>query len=124
MYVFDGQKPIYLQLKAILEKAILDDVLKPDNVIPSVRAMAKDYQLNPMTIISAVDELVYSGILYTKRGIGIYVSANAKQKIMEQQLGSFKDSELILVIERAKSLGISKNDVEGIVNKVYGGKND
>ena len=124
MHEFNNQKPLYIQLIAIIEEAILNDVLKSDEAIPSIRVLAKDYRLNPLTVTNAIDNLVDGGILYKKRGIGMFVSDNAKNMIKEQQFDSFKTNELVSTIERAKLLGVSKQETESIVDKVYGGIND
>ena len=121
---FDNQRPLYLQLKEIIEEAILMDVLKPDEVVPSIRSLAKDYKLNPITVSNAIDVLVESGILYKKIGIGMFVCPEAKQKICSQQTDNFQNKELKIAIEKAKMLGIAKEAVTEIISNIYGGKND
>jgi DNA-binding transcriptional regulator YhcF (GntR family) len=121
MHEFNNDKPIYLQLKDIIEQAILTDKLKPDEAIPSIRVLAKDYQLNPITVTNTIDELVASGVLYKKRGIGMYVAENAKHTIKEQQAKSFKNKDLVSAVERARMLGISRKEIDKIINNIYGG---
>ena len=121
---FNNQRPLYLQLKEIIEEAILVDVLKPDEVIPSIRSLAKDYKLNPITVSNAIDVLVESDILYKKIGIGMFVCHEAKQKICSQQTDNFQNKELKMAIEKAKMLGIAKETVTEIISNIYGGKND
>jgi len=122
MHEFHNQKPLYLQLKDIIEGAILNDVLKPDEVIPSIRVLARDYVLNPLTVTNAIDELVDDGVLYKKRGIGMFVAENAKERIKELQCGDFMSIEVCSVIEKAKMLGIEKKEIEKILNNIYRGK--
>ena len=124
MYKFNNQRPLYMQLREIIEEAILNDVLKSDEAIPSIRVLSKDYQLNPITVTNAIDVLVDGGILYKKRGIGMFVSEDAKNKIKIQQFDGFKSNEMVVTLEKAKLLGISRQEIEAIVNKVYGGQND
>jgi len=111
-----------MQLKEVIELSILNDLLKPEEAVPSIRILAKDYQINPLTVTAAIDALVVDGILFTRRGIGTFVSSNAKMRIKEQQLENFKNSELIATLLKAKSLGMVLQEVENIVNNVYGGK--
>ena len=122
MHEFHNQKPLYLQLKELIEKLILDDVLKGDDVIPSIRTLSKDYQLNPLTVTNAINELVDDGVLYKKRGIGMFVSGNAKGRIKKLQLGNFKNNELTATIEKAKSLGMKAEEIDEIIKKLYGGQ--
>ena len=121
MHEFHNQKPLYLQLKDIIEGAILNDVLKSDEIIPSIRSLAKDYRLNPLTVANAIDELVDDGILYKKRGIGMFVAENAKERIKELQSSTYKNIELSTVIEKARLLGIEKKEIEKILNNIFGG---
>ena len=122
MYEFNNQKPLYLQLKEVIVEAILNDVLKSDTAVPSIRNLSKDYRLNPLTVTNAIDALVNDGILYKKRGIGMFVSEDAKQRIKEQQFESFKNNELVATIEKARLFGMLKMEIETIVNQIFGGK--
>jgi len=124
MHEFSNQRPLYIQLREIIEEAILNDVLKSDEAIPSIRVMSKDYHLNPITVTNAIDDLVEGGVLYKKRGIGMFVSGDAKNKIRSQQFDGFKSHEMVAALEKAKLLGISRQEIEAIVNRVYGGQND
>jgi len=119
MYEFSNQKPLYLQLKELIEEAILNEVLKAEEMIPSIRIMSRDYRINPLTVSNAVDTLVETGILYKKRGIGMFVSENGKQLLKEQQSDDFKNNELNSAISKAKLLGIEKNEVDNIVKNIY-----
>ena len=124
MHEFNNQKPLYLQLKNIIENSILNGALKPNDAVPSIRVLAKDYCLNPLTVGSAINELVDSGVLYKKRGIGIFVSENASEIIKRLLYADFKDTELVVVLEKAKLLGFKKSEITTIINTIYGGKND
>ena len=124
MHEFNNQKPIFLQLKEIIEKAILDDLVKPDEPIPSIRGLAHDYQLNPLTVNNAISELYSEGVIYKKRGIGMFVSVDAKEKIRNAQLGDFSSGELVNTIQKAKLLGMKKEEVDQVTQNIYGGNND
>ena len=124
MHEFNNQKPLYLQLKELIEKLILKEVLKPEEAIPSIRTLAKDFQLNPLTVTNAIYELVGDGILHVKRGIGTFVCENAKFMIQSQQLDNFKKNELFSTIEKGKSLGITEKEMKEIIKNIYGGKDE
>jgi len=111
-------------LREIVEETILKDILPPESPIPSIRLLSKDYQVNPITVSKAIDELVHSGVLYKKRGIGMFVSEKAKEKIRELQYESYKNGLLIPLIEKAKMLGYTKKEITEILNDIYGGNND
>jgi DNA-binding transcriptional regulator YhcF (GntR family) len=124
MLEFTNQKPIYLQLKSIIEDSILNGKLKPDEAVPSIRVLARDYQLNPITVSNAITELLDSGILYKKRGIGIFVSLTAKELIREKLYSDFLVNDLSSLVEKAKLLGFSENEVLEIVKKIFGGTDE
>ena len=119
MHEFSNQKPLYIQLKEIIELSILNGLLKSEEAVPSIRILSKDYQLNPLTVSSAIDSLVNDGILYKKRGIGMFVSPDAKEKIQKQQIGYFRTNELISTIKKARSLGMVIDEIEEIITDIF-----
>lgn len=124
MKMFNDDVPIYLQLRRHIEDLILDRVLSEEDSIPSLRVMAKDYRLNPITISNALSALVDEDILYKKRGLGIYVSQGARRKIIEARRGSFEEEELKPALKRARQLEIQQNDLIELIEEVYGGDHD
>jgi len=81
--------------------------------------MAQEYKLNPNTISRAVTELVNDGILYKKRGIGLFVNVGIKDKLKREMIVHFKTIEFSRCINRANKLGIKKNVIIGEVEKIY-----
>jgi DNA-binding transcriptional regulator YhcF (GntR family) len=120
MKVFKDDSPIYLQLRAYIEEAILTQALKENESLPSLRVMAKEYNLNPITISNAINMLEDEGILFKKRGIGIFVQENARSIIISKKGSEFLKEELALGIKKAKLLEIPKKNVVNLVNEIYG----
>src|SRR6266853_4919778 len=77
----DGQ-PIYRQLRERVVAMILDGVLKEGDPLPSVRTVAADYRLNPLTVLKAYQELVDEEIVETRRGLGMFVKAGARNLLL------------------------------------------
>ncbi|MDD4156134.1 MAG: GntR family transcriptional regulator [Candidatus Cloacimonetes bacterium] len=121
MNVFNNTKPLYLQLREKIEEAILDDVLKEEEAVPSIRNLSKIYEINPITVSNALSELVDSQILFKKRGIGIFVNKNAGQLIKKHRLEDFISNELKPALERAKLLDIDRDSLLNLINETYGG---
>ena len=121
---FNEGIPIYLQIKEEIENAIVTSSLKEEETIPSIRVLAQQYRLNPQTISNAVSELLNEGILYKKRGIGMFVEKGAQKKLKKKKDNEFRNSDLKKLILKSKSLGITKTELMNILDSIYeeGGK--
>lgn len=121
---FNEGIPIYLQIKEEIENAIVTSSLKEEETIPSIRVLAQQYKLNPQTISNAVSELISEGILYKKRGIGMFVEKGALKKLKKKKDNEFRNSDLKKLIFKSKSLGITKTELMNILDSIYeeGGK--
>lgn len=106
---FNPNKSIYLQVYDNVCHKILIGELLPDERIPSVREYATEIGVNPNTIMRTYEKLTSDNIIYNKRGIGYFVSPNAKEEILEFQRNDFLTNELPGIIARMKILGISKD---------------
>src|SRR5574344_1715181 len=104
MNVFNNDTPIYIQIKEYIEAAILNGDLLENEPIPSLRQLAKDFTLNPITIANAINILENDDVLYKKRGIGVFVQKNAKKKIISKQRSEFLKTTLPQIIGKAKLL--------------------
>lgn len=105
------EKSIYIQIKEMIENDILRDILLEEERTPSTNELAKLYAINPATAGKGINLLVEEGILYKKRGIGMFVAAGAKQKIMEKRKKHFYDDYIRSLLAEAKSLGITKEEL-------------
>ena len=74
--------PIYRQLKERVIAMMLDGVLKPGDALPSVRQVAAEYQLNPITVSRAYQELADEALVEKRRGLGMYVTEEAAKKLL------------------------------------------
>lgn len=124
MKLFNDGSPIYLQLRKHIEERILSEILKAEDSIPSLRVMAQDYNLNPITIGNALSTLVEEGILYKKRGVGIFVSPGARQLIIQMRSQDFIVEKLKPTLRLAKQLELPKEQLIDFIETVYGGSND
>ncbi len=122
MKVFNTDTPIYLQLRRHIEERILSGHLKEDEAIPSIRNMARDYSINPLTVGNALGALMEEGILCKKRGVGIFVCPEARQKIIQMRRISFIEEELKPAIQMARQLELSKEAMQNLIMEVYGGE--
>ncbi|HZX29215.1 MAG TPA: GntR family transcriptional regulator [Telluria sp.] len=98
--------PIYLQLKDRVIGMMLDGVLKAGDALPSVRQVAAEYQLNPITVSRAYQELVDDQLVEKRRGIGMYVTEGASEKLLASERERFLREEWPALLERIRRLGL------------------
>ncbi|WP_027080341.1 GntR family transcriptional regulator [Luteimonas mephitis] len=110
--------PIYRQLKERVIAMMLDGVLKPGDALPSVRQVAAEYQLNPITVSRAYQELADEALVEKRRGLGMYVTEEASKKLLSNERDRFLKEEWPLVLERIARLGLSMED---LLKPAFGG---
>ncbi len=108
---FNSNKSIYLQICDAICEQILSGGLEPDGRIPSVREYGADIGVNPNTVMRSYEKLTNDGIIYNKRGIGYFISPDAKDIVLKSQRQDFLDNELPLIVKRMRLLGIDPKDV-------------
>lgn len=119
----DDSKPIYLQIKQMIEDSILDEAIKPEERIPSTNELAKFYKINPATARQGVNELVEEGIVVKRRGVGMFVSKEGREIILEKRKTEFYEHYIVpLKMEADKLLITEKQLVEMILEG--GGKRE
>ena len=101
-------KSIYLQISQMIETDILRGILLEEERVPSTNELAKLYTINPATAAKGVNLLVDEGILYKKRGIGMFVAAGATETIRNRRKQEFYQVRLAELLAEAQSLGITR----------------
>ena len=108
--------PIYRQLKDRIVGMLLDGVLKPGDALPSVRQIAAEFQLNPITVLRAYQELADETIVEKKRGIGMYVTDGAREKLIVSERERFLQEEWPQMLERIRRLGMNMEELLSAAN--------
>ncbi len=109
--ILTQEKSIYLQIAEMIKTDILRDILLEEERVPSTNELAKLYAINPATAAKGVNILVDEGVLYKKRGIGMFVSAGAKEAILSRRKNEFYDNYVKKLLEEAASIGLGKEEV-------------
>lgn len=122
--LLNQEKSIYLQIKEMIERDILRDILLEEERVPSTNELAKLYAINPATAAKGVNLLVDEGILYKKRGIGMFVAAGAKEEIRKKRREHFFEDYVKAMLAEAANLGISKEELIEMIAWNQGGKED
>jgi GntR family transcriptional regulator len=111
MQAWDQKQPIYQQLADILVGQLIAGDPPEGQAMPSVRALASQYLLNPLTVNRALQSLGERGLLESRRGLGLYVTAGARARLRAAQRQRFLNDEWPRLRERLRQLGLSPKDL-------------
>ena len=115
----DNNKLIFEQVAEIVENQILDGYLKADDQSPSTTEFANVYSINPATARKGLNILVDEGILYKKRGLGMFVTKDAKKIIINKRKDEYISNILPDLIKNMTMLGITKEELIIEIEKLY-----
>lgn len=107
----NDQSLIYLQIAQMLEDDILRGVYQEEEQVPSTNELAQCYHINPATAAKGINLLVNEGILYKKRGIGMFVALGAAQAVKEKRRAAFYQGYVKPLVKEGASLGLSQEDL-------------
>lgn len=110
---WNDSQPIYWQLKERTVAMILDGTLAEGEALPSVRNVASEFQLNPITVSKSYQALVDEGLVEKRRGLGMYVCEGARRKLIESERAKFLRDEWPAMLNRVEQLGLSIGDLLG-----------
>jgi len=110
-------QPIYKQLREIVIQRIMDGSFSEGEAVPSVRQVAADYQINHLTVGKAYQELVDTGLLEKRRGLGMFVKTGARSALTDDEQQRFLDEEVPAFADRVKILGM---DMIKVVELLHG----
>jgi GntR family transcriptional regulator len=108
---WDDSLPIYRQLRDRVVAMILEGVLKEGDPLPSVRNVAAEFRLNPLTVLKGYQQLVDEQLVEKRRGLGMFVSAGASKALMKDERQRFLDEEWPKVYATIQRLGLSPSDL-------------
>ncbi len=105
--------PIYLQLRSMVIRRILSGSLAEGESVPSVRQVAADEKVNPITVSKAYQLLVDEDLLENRRGLGMFVTAGARDRALERERAAFLNDEWPHIRQRIELLGFGPGDLLG-----------
>jgi len=108
---FDDKQPIFQQLASIIEDDILNGTFRVDEQILSMAQFSQVFQINPATVVKGIALLVDEGILYKKRGLGMYVASDAVEKILNKRRDRFSKELLSNLVNEADKLGLTTEQI-------------
>ena len=111
----NDQSLIYLQIARMIENDILRGVYRAEEQVPSTNALAKGLNINPATAAKGLNLLAAEGVLYKKRGLGMFVSAGAAQTIQAKRRSAFYDGYVRPMVKEGRSLGLEAEELRDMV---------
>lgn len=108
---WNDSQPIYRQLRDRVVEMILEGVLGDGDALPSVRSVAAEYRLNPLTVLKGYQELVDEGLVEKKRGRGMFIMEGAKKALLSGERELFLNEQWPSVVATVRRLGLDLDDL-------------
>jgi len=118
--VFDDRSPIYQQIADKIKDDIISGILQEDEQVMSTNQYAAFYRINPATAAKGFHLLTEEGILYKKRGIGMFVNGEARQLLLAQRRDRFFEEVVDQMLAEAEKIGVPLADIIGRIEQVKG----
>jgi len=116
---FQEERPIFLQLAEQLEEGILSGAFPEESRVPSITEYSVSYKINPATALKGINLLVDAGLLYKKRGLGMFVAAGAKETLMAQRRDRFYHDYVEKLVREAKNLGLDADELAEMIRRGF-----
>lgn len=122
--VFHDEKPIFQQLAEQLEEGILNGTYPEETQVPSITEYSVNYKINPATALKGINLLVDAGLLYKKRGVGMFVSAGAQNQLRGQRRERFYQDFIQRMVHEARQLGLTERELVEMIERGFDGNAD
>ena len=116
---FEGNKPIFQQIADWLADAIIRGDIPEEGQIPSITEFSVNYKINPATALKGVNLLVEAGLLYKKRGLGMFVASGAREKLLQQRRQSFYQDFVLPLLTEAQQVQLTKEELMQMIERGY-----
>lgn len=116
---FNVEKPIFQQIAEGLEDGILSGAFPEEGQIPSITEFSVLYKINPATALKGINLLVEEGVVYKKRGVGMFVAQGAAERLRVKRKEGFYDRFVASLVAEAKRLGIGKEELEALIARGF-----
>jgi GntR family transcriptional regulator len=114
---WNDSQPIYRQLRDRVVAMILDGVLQEGDPLPSVRNVAAEYRVNPLTVLKGYQQLVYEGLVDSKRGLGMFINTGARNLLLQSERQRFLTEEWPRVQATIHRLGLTPEELDAAAKR-------
>src|SRR6266702_3880229 len=108
---WSNSQPIYRQLRDRVVAMILDGVLKEGDALPSVRNVAAEYRVNPLTVLKGYQQLADEGLVESRRGLGMFINAGARNLLLQSERQKFLADEWPRLVATIQRLGLKPEEL-------------
>lgn len=115
----DQEKPIFIQIADGIEDGILTGAFPEESQIPSITEFSVNYKINPATALKGINLLVDEGIIFKKRGVGMFVSQGAVSQLQKKRQDQFFDHYISKLIDEAKRLNITSGEIIAMIERGF-----
>ncbi|MCG5104944.1 GntR family transcriptional regulator [Oceanobacillus alkalisoli] len=119
-HLLQEDKPIYLQVREQIEDQIINKQLQAGDQAPSTNQLVNFYKINHATVSKGINRLVEDGILFKKRGIGMFVAERAREQLLEKRRHMFVEDYIVTLVQEAKKLEITEEEILKFIKQVKG----
>lgn len=113
-------KPLFIQIKEKIEDQIVNDLLLEGEQVPSTTQLSQFYKINHITVLKGINLLVDSGLIYKKRGVGMFVAEGAKEMLLQTRKSAFAEHYVVPMVQEADKLGLSTEELFQIITQLKG----
>lgn len=118
--VHPDNKPLFIQIKEKIEDQIVNDQLLEGEQVPSTTQLSQFYKINHITVLKGINLLVDSGLIYKKRGVGMFVAEGAKKMLLQTRKSAFADDYVVPMVQEADKIGLSTDELFQIITQLKG----
>ena len=115
----DQEKPIFIQIADGIEDGILTGAFPEESQIPSITEFSVNYKIKPATALKGINLLVDEGIIFKKRGVGMFVSKGAVSQLQKKRQDQFFDHYISKLIDEAKRLNITSGEIIAMIERGF-----
>lgn len=119
MELQNSDRPIFIQLADQLEEGILSGAYPEEGQIPSITEYSVTYKINPATALKGINLLVDAGLVYKKRGVGMFVASGARQTLRKKRSDAFYHDYIEKLVREAKNLGLTRAELQQMLERGF-----
>ncbi len=113
----DDGRPIFVQIAEQIEGQIVDGTMPEESQVPSINELAAFHRINPATALKGVNVLVEAGVLYKRRGIGMFVATGARESLIQRRRDAFRSQYVRPLVREADTLAITPQQLIQMIHK-------
>jgi len=118
--VHPDNRPLFIQIKEKIEDQIVNDQLLEGEQVPSTTQLSQFYKINHITVLKGINLLVDIGLIYKKRGVGMFVAEGAKEMLLRTRKSAFAEHYVVPMVQEADKLGLSTDELVQIITQLKG----